>query len=122
MITMCTLLNPFVTCFSLRRRPPACLSTRQTDASSPNTRDVRPSSTHAYDDLAFAAGDGVVLASAAMLPRGYRCVKDGKVETGRGHVGLLEAVGKTLQVIIDTRAKGVGLGTDHPRWSGNCLV
>ena len=81
--------------------------------------------THAYDDLAFAAGDGVVLVSAAMLPRGYRCVKDGKVETGRGHVGLLgdvEAVGKTSQAIIDTRAKGVGLGTDHPRRSGNCFV
>lgn len=69
--------------------------------------------TDAYDDLAFAAGDGVVLASAAMWPRGYRCVKNGKVETDRGHVGLLgdvEGVGRALQAIIDTRAKAVGLG------------
>lgn len=69
--------------------------------------------TDAYDDLVFAAGDGIVLASAAMLPRGYRCVKNGKVETDRGHVGLLgdvEGVGRALQAIIDTRAKGVGLG------------
>jgi pimeloyl-ACP methyl ester carboxylesterase len=74
--------------------------------------------TDAYDDLAFAAGDGVVLASAAMLPRGYRCVRNGKVETDRGHVGLLgdvEGVGKALQAIIEARAKGVGLGKDHVR-------
>ena len=72
--------------------------------------------TDAYDDLAFAAGDGVVLASAAMLPRGYRCVRNGKVETDRGHVGLLgdiEGVGKALQAVIEARAKGVGLGKDH---------
>jgi pimeloyl-ACP methyl ester carboxylesterase len=72
--------------------------------------------TDAYDDLAFAAGDGVVLASAAMLPRGYRCVRNGKVETDRGHVGLLgdvEGVGKALQAITEARAKGVGLGKDH---------
>ncbi|GAB1194090.1 hypothetical protein APSETT444_003331 [Aspergillus pseudonomiae] len=31
----------------------------------------------AYDDLAFAAGDGVCLASAAMLPPGYRIIKHG---------------------------------------------
>jgi pimeloyl-ACP methyl ester carboxylesterase len=74
--------------------------------------------TDAYDDLAFAAGDGVVLASAAMLPRGYRCVRNGKVETDRGHVGLLgdvEGVGKALQAIIEARAKSVGLGKDHVR-------
>lgn len=72
----------------------------------------------AYDDLAFAAGDGVVLASAAMLPRGYRCVRGGKVETDRGHVGLLgdvEGVGKALLAIIEARAKGVGLGKQHVR-------
>jgi pimeloyl-ACP methyl ester carboxylesterase len=69
--------------------------------------------TDAYDDLAFAAGDGVVLASAAMLPSGYRCVRNGKVEVDRGHVGLLgdiEGVGKALQAIIEAREKGVGLG------------
>jgi pimeloyl-ACP methyl ester carboxylesterase len=72
----------------------------------------------AYDDLAFAAGDGVVLASAAMLPRGYRCVKNGKVEVDRGHVGLLgdiEGVGKALHAIIEAREKGVGLGRKHAR-------
>ena len=77
--------------------------------------------TDAYDDLAFAAGDGVVLASAAMPPRGYRCVKNGKVETDRGHVGLLgdiEGVGKALQAIIEARAKGVGLGRRNGRPNG----
>jgi pimeloyl-ACP methyl ester carboxylesterase len=72
----------------------------------------------AYDDLAFAAGDGVVLASAAMLPQGYRCVRNGKVETDRGHVGLLgdvEGVGKALLAIIEARAKGVGLGKERVR-------
>jgi pimeloyl-ACP methyl ester carboxylesterase len=72
----------------------------------------------AYDDLAFAAGDGVVLASAAMLPRGYRCVRNGKVEVDRGHVGLLgdiEGVGKALQAIIEAREKGVGLGRKNAR-------
>ncbi|KAL8971335.1 MAG: hypothetical protein Q9183_001103 [Haloplaca sp. 2 TL-2023] len=43
----------------------------------------------AYDDLAFASGDGVCLAKAAMLPPGYRYVAGGKVRTERGHVGLL---------------------------------
>ncbi|RMJ20584.1 hypothetical protein PHISP_08546, partial [Aspergillus sp. HF37] len=33
----------------------------------------------AYDDLAFAAGDGVCLASAAMMPPGYRIIRDGLV-------------------------------------------
>ncbi|KAL1981837.1 hypothetical protein VTN96DRAFT_2082 [Rasamsonia emersonii] len=67
----------------------------------------------AYDDLAFAAGDGVCLASAAMLPPGYRVIKDGLVKTDRGHVGLLgdlEAVGKCLLAIVKGRKAGVGLG------------
>ncbi|KIX07890.1 uncharacterized protein Z518_02544 [Rhinocladiella mackenziei CBS 650.93] len=68
---------------------------------------------NAFDDLAFAAGDGVVLASAAQLPEGYRCVKGGRVESDRGHVGILgdlEGVGQCLEAVIDARAKGVGLG------------
>ncbi|KIV97376.1 hypothetical protein PV10_01134 [Exophiala mesophila] len=67
----------------------------------------------AFDDLAFAAGDGVVLASAAQLPAGYRCVKGGRHESDRGHVGLLgdlETVGACLEAVIDARQKGVGLG------------
>ncbi|KAK5262272.1 hypothetical protein LTR20_005169 [Exophiala xenobiotica] len=66
-----------------------------------------------FDDLAFAAGDGVVLASAAQLPEGYRCVKGGRVESDRGHVGLmgdLEGVGRCIEAVIDARAKGVGFG------------
>jgi hypothetical protein len=69
--------------------------------------------TDAFDDLAFAAGDGVVLASAAQLPSGYRCVKGGRVESDRGHVGLmgdLEGMGRCIAAEIDARAKGVGLG------------
>ncbi|KIV82780.1 hypothetical protein PV11_04859 [Exophiala sideris] len=69
--------------------------------------------TDAFDDLAFAAGDGVVLASAAQLPEGYRCVRGGRVESDRGHVGLLgdlEGVGRCLEAVIDARSKGVGLG------------
>ena len=69
--------------------------------------------TNAFDDLAFAAGDGVVLASAAQLPEGYRCVKGGRVETDRGHVGLLgdlEAVGQCLSALIAARQRGVGMG------------
>jgi len=72
--------------------------------------------TDAFDDLAFAAGDGVVLARAAQLPEGYRCVKNGRVESDRGHVGLLgdlESVGTCLGAVVDARAKGVGLGTSH---------
>lgn len=67
----------------------------------------------AYDDLAFASGDGVVLARAAMLPEGYRAVKGGVVPTMRGHVGLLgdlEAVGRALLAVIRGREQGVGLG------------
>ncbi len=71
-----------------------------------------------FDDLAFAAGDGVVLASAAQLPEGYRCVKGGRVESDRGHVGLmgdLEGVGQCIEAVIDARAKGVGLGKSYRR-------
>ncbi|RMD42983.1 hypothetical protein DV735_g2107, partial [Chaetothyriales sp. CBS 134920] len=67
----------------------------------------------AFDDLAFAAGDGVVLASAAQLPPGYRCVRDGRVESDRGHVGLLgdlEAVGRCLAALVHARHRGVGEG------------
>ncbi|PYH93455.1 hypothetical protein BO71DRAFT_399684 [Aspergillus ellipticus CBS 707.79] len=71
----------------------------------------------AYDDLAFAAGDGVCLASAAMLPTGYRIIKGGLVKSDRGHVGLLgdlEGVGQCLQALIRGRKEGVGLGDSHP--------
>ena len=67
----------------------------------------------AYDDLQFGSGDGVCLARAAMLPRGYVCVKGGKVRTERGHVGLLgdlEAVGKLLAAVVEGRRRGIGLG------------
>ena len=69
--------------------------------------------TDAFDDLAFAAGDGVVLASAAQLPEGYRCVRGGRVETDRGHVGLLgdlEGVGRCLLAVVEGRGRGVGMG------------
>ncbi|KAL8767638.1 MAG: hypothetical protein Q9209_005897 [Squamulea sp. 1 TL-2023] len=69
----------------------------------------------AYDDLAFASGDGVCLARAAMLPPGYRCVPGGKVRTERGHVGLLgdlEAVGRCLNSVIDGRKRGIGSGPE----------
>lgn len=68
----------------------------------------------AYQNLAFAAGDGVCLAKAAMIPEGYRVVKGGLVKTDRGHVGLLgdlEAVGECLIAVIEGRNKGIGLGT-----------
>jgi pimeloyl-ACP methyl ester carboxylesterase len=51
----------------------------------------------AYDNLAFASGDGVVLARAAMAPEGYRPARGGLVSSDRGHVTLLgdlEAIGK----------------------------
>ncbi|KAL5045186.1 hypothetical protein BDW71DRAFT_88111 [Aspergillus fruticulosus] len=69
--------------------------------------------TDAYDDLAFAAGDGVCLASAAMLPRGYRVIKGGLVKSERGHVGLLgdlEGVGACLRALVKGRKEGVGIG------------
>jgi hypothetical protein len=68
----------------------------------------------AYDDLAFAAGDGVCLASAAMLPAGYRVIRNGLVKSDRGHVGLLgdlEGVGQCLRAVMRGRKEGVGLGS-----------
>lgn len=67
----------------------------------------------AYDELAFASGDGVVLAKAAMVPEGYRVARGGVVSSERGHVTLLgdlEAVGRCLNAIIKARNRGVGLG------------
>ena len=67
----------------------------------------------AYDDLQFGSGDGVCLARAAMLPRGYECAEGGKVRTEKGHVGLLgdlDGVGKCLLAVVRARRKGVGLG------------
>ncbi|KAK4575040.1 hypothetical protein LTR86_000891 [Recurvomyces mirabilis] len=63
----------------------------------------------AYDELAFASGDGVVLAKAAMVPEGYTTVRNGVVSSERGHVTLLgdlEAVGKCLNAIIGARKRG----------------
>jgi hypothetical protein len=54
-----------------------------------------------------------VLASAAQLPDGYRVVKGGRIESDRGHVGLmgdLEGVGAALKALVEGRRKGVGLG------------
>ncbi|KAL8702523.1 MAG: hypothetical protein Q9201_004313 [Fulgogasparrea decipioides] len=70
----------------------------------------------AYDDLAFASGDGVCLARAAMLPAGYECARGGKVRTERGHVGLLgdlDAVGRCLNSLIEGRSTGIGLGPGY---------
>ena len=70
----------------------------------------------AYQDLAFASGDGVCLARAAMLPKGYRACEGGKVKTQRGHVGLLgdlEGVGRCLVAVRRARDKGVGLGVER---------
>jgi hypothetical protein len=68
----------------------------------------------AYDQLAFASGDGVVLARAAMVPEGYTTARGGVVSSERGHVTLLsdlEAVGKCLNAVMVARRKGVGLGS-----------
>lgn len=65
----------------------------------------------AYDDLAFASGDGVVLAKMAQLPAGYVAARGGVVATDKGHVSLLsdlEAVGKCLNALITARREGVG--------------
>ena len=67
----------------------------------------------AYDDLQFGSGDGVCLARAAMLPRGYECAEGGKVRTEKGHVGLLgdlDGVGKCLLAVMRARRDGVGVG------------
>ncbi|KAG9572289.1 hypothetical protein KCU97_g15578, partial [Aureobasidium melanogenum] len=69
----------------------------------------------AYDNLAFASGDGVVLAKAAMLPDGYQIARGGLVSSERGHVTLLgdlEAVGRCLRAVQAARRKGVGMGTE----------
>ncbi|KAK0285048.1 hypothetical protein LTR35_005248 [Friedmanniomyces endolithicus] len=68
----------------------------------------------AYDALAFASGDGVVLARAAMVPEGYTTARGGIVSSERGHVTLLgdlEAVGRCLSSVIEARSGGVGWGT-----------
>ena len=70
----------------------------------------------AYDELAFASGDGVVLARAAQLPEGYKAAKGGVVSTNRGHVTLLtdhEAVGRCLNALMRARSAGVGLGRER---------
>lgn len=69
----------------------------------------------AYDELAFASGDGVVLARAAMVPDGYKTAKGGIVASDRGHVTLLgdlEAVGKCLNAVVRARRRGEGLGVE----------
>ncbi|KAJ4335180.1 hypothetical protein N0V87_006334 [Didymella glomerata] len=66
-----------------------------------------------YDELAFASGDGVVLARAAMVPEGYSVVRGGVVSSDRGHVTLLgdlEGVGRCLHAVMRARRAGVGLG------------
>lgn len=68
-----------------------------------------------YDELAFASGDGVVLARAAMVPEGYSVVRGGVVSSDRGHITLLgdlEAVGKCLHAVIQARKSGVGMGEE----------
>jgi pimeloyl-ACP methyl ester carboxylesterase len=67
----------------------------------------------AYDNLAFAAGDGIVLSKSARPPDGYKVVRGGLVRSDRGHIGLLgdlEAVGKCLRAIGEARRRGVGTG------------
>ncbi|KAL2356954.1 hypothetical protein BJ546DRAFT_966106 [Cryomyces antarcticus] len=69
----------------------------------------------AYDELAFASGDGVVLARAAMVPPGYQAVRGGVVSSDRGHVTLLgdlEAVGKCLNALAEGKRKRVGRGAE----------
>lgn len=66
-----------------------------------------------YDELAFASGDGVVLAKAAMAPEGYKVARRGVISSERGHVTLLgdmEAVGQCLNAIGRARRRGVGKG------------
>lgn len=69
----------------------------------------------AYDDLAFASGDGVCLAKEAMLPDGYMCVQGGRICSDRGHVTLLgdlNAVGRAIEAVTRGRTKGLGLGVE----------
>jgi hypothetical protein len=75
----------------------------------------------AYDELAFASGDGVVLARAAMVPEGYSVVRGGVVSSDRGHVTLLgdlEAVGRCLNAVMEGRRRGVGLGEGFVKGRG----
>jgi hypothetical protein len=68
-----------------------------------------------YDELAFASGDGVVLARAAMVPEGYSVVRGGVVSSDRGHITLLgdlEAVGRCLHAVIQARRNGIGKGEE----------
>jgi hypothetical protein len=82
----------------------------------------------AYDHLAFASGDGVVLAKAAMLPEGYKVARGGVVSSERGHVTLLgdlEAMGRCFNAIIEGRRRGVGIGDknhDGHVANGNAVV
>lgn len=72
----------------------------------------------AYDDLQFASGDGVCLAKAAQLPKGYVMAGGGKVKSERGHVGLLgdlEGVGRCLLAVMKARKEGVGLGSEEEK-------
>jgi hypothetical protein len=67
----------------------------------------------AYGSLVFGAGDGVVLARAAMAPAGYRAARGGVVGSDRGHIALLgdlEAVGRCLLALGRARRAGGGLG------------
>lgn len=71
--------------------------------------------TDVYDELAFASGDGVVLAKAAMVPHGYSVVRGGVVSSERGHITLLgdlEAVGRCLYAVVGARRRGIGLGEE----------
>ncbi|KAG9247300.1 hypothetical protein BJ878DRAFT_493261 [Calycina marina] len=66
-----------------------------------------------YDNLAFAAGDGVCLAKEAMLPEGYQVVRGGRIRSDRGHVTLLgdlNAVGRAIEAVSKGRGKGIGTG------------
>ena len=66
-----------------------------------------------YDNLAFAAGDGVCLAKEAMLPPGYQVINGGRIRSDRGHVTLLgdlNAIGRAIDAVGRGRAKGIGLG------------
>lgn len=72
--------------------------------------------TDCYDELAFASGDGVVLARAAQVPAGYSVVRGGVVSSDRGHVTLLgdlEAMGRCLGAVVAGRKAGVGMGVEH---------
>ncbi|KAF2744686.1 hypothetical protein M011DRAFT_164317 [Sporormia fimetaria CBS 119925] len=73
----------------------------------------------AYDELAFASGDGVVLARAAQVPKGYQVVRGGVVSSERGHLTLLgdlEAVGRGGVMGECLAVRGVAyVGLDHGR-------